>query len=68
MLTGIAVMILRSKGYLPAVMLTNSAMEIGNALSALFFVFAMLQNLHLEKNKKIGSINLKIIGNHSFKM
>lgn len=53
MLTGIAVMILRSKGYLPAVMLTNSAMEIGNALSALFFVFAMLQNLHLEKNKKI---------------
>ncbi|KKL00128.1 EAL domain-containing protein [Rheinheimera mesophila] len=53
MLTGIAVMILRSKGYLPAVVLTNSAMEIGNALSALFFVFAMLQNLHLEKNKKI---------------
>jgi EAL domain-containing protein (putative c-di-GMP-specific phosphodiesterase class I)/GGDEF domain-containing protein len=53
MLTGVAVIILRSKGYLPAVMLTNSAMEIGNALSALFFVFAMLQNLHLEKNKKI---------------
>lgn len=53
MLTGVAVMILRSKGYLPAVMLTNSAMEIGNALAALFFVFAMLQNLHLEKNKKI---------------
>lgn len=53
MLTGVAVMILRSKGYLPAVTLTNSAMEIGNALSALFFVFAMLQNLHLEKNKKI---------------
>ena len=53
MLTGVAVMILRSKGYLPAVMLTNSAMEIGNALSALFFVFAMLQNMHLEKNKKI---------------
>jgi len=53
MLTGIAVMILRSKGYLPAVLLTNSAMEIGNAISALFFVFAMLQNLHLEKNKKI---------------
>lgn len=53
MLTGIAVMILRSKGYLPVVVLTNSAMEIGNALSALFFVFAMLQNLYLEKNKKI---------------
>ncbi len=53
MLTGVAVMILRSKGYLPAVLLTNSAMEIGNALSALFFVFAMLQNMHLEKNKKI---------------
>lgn len=53
MLTGVAVMILRGKGYLPAVMLTNSAMEIGNALAALFFVFAMLQNLHLEKNKKI---------------
>lgn len=53
MLTGVAVMILRSKGYLPAVMLTNSAMEIGNALSALFFVFAMLQNMHWEKNRKI---------------
>ncbi|WP_233079211.1 EAL domain-containing protein [Rheinheimera soli] len=53
MLTGVAVMILRSKGYLPAVVLTNSAMEIGNALAALFFVFAMLQNLYLEKNKKI---------------
>ncbi len=53
MLTGIAVMILRTKGYLPAVILTNSAIEIGNALSALFFVFAMLQNLQLEKTKKI---------------
>jgi len=53
MLTGVAVMILRSKGYLPAVLITNSAMEIGNALSALFFVFAMLQNLQLEKNQKI---------------
>ncbi|MDR7121933.1 EAL domain-containing protein [Rheinheimera soli] len=53
MLTGVAVMILRSKGYLPEVVLTNSAMEVGNALAALFFVFAMLQNLYMEKNKKI---------------
>lgn len=67
MLTGIAVMILRSKGYLPAVMLTNSAMEIGNALSALFFVFAMLQNLHLEKNKKSLFSSKFLINNSIFK-